>query len=241
MNKKSLYIPFLAFLAAIVVAATLIVLALLAEPSIPILETEPTSQADVVAAPDLRLEEAVRQNADTVAWLTIPGTSIDGPVLQGADNDYYLRRNDLGETDYHGCIFADYESRMTSASDMSRNTVLYGHTFSDGYTGGFYDLAQYRDSEWANQHREIYLSVADAMLQYEVISVGIADINEGTLPIYCNVNDAEYTEILNLAHQRNEIEFDGDDAAEDANKILTLATCTGDSTERLVVVCRLEG
>ena len=41
-------------------------------------------------------------NPDTVAWLTIPGTNIDGPVQQGPDNDYYLRRDSDGNEDYHG-------------------------------------------------------------------------------------------------------------------------------------------
>ena len=39
-------------------------------------------------------------NPDTVAWLTIPGTNIDGPVQQGPDNDYYLRRDSDGNEDY---------------------------------------------------------------------------------------------------------------------------------------------
>lgn len=225
------------FLAVALVAALLLVKERQFDP-ITISEEEAPLQTSF-SSPDPRLEEAARQNPDTVAWLTIPGTSIDGPVLQSVDNDYYLRRNELGETDYHGCLYADYEAHLSSADDISRNTVLYGHTFTDGYTGGFFDLAQYQDSEWANQHQEIFLSVADAMLQFKVISAGIAHTDEGTLPIYCNVNDKEFAEIVALAEQRNATDLDGG-TYEDADRLLTLATCTDDPSERLVVVCRLE-
>lgn len=234
-RKMIFYVP---FLAVTFVAALLLWNEHRSDPSITILEEETPPQTSSLA-PDPRLEEASRQNPDTVAWLTIPGTSIDGPVLQSVDNDYYLRRNELGETDYRGCLYADYEAKLTSANDISRNTVLYGHTFTDGYTGGFFDLAQYQDNEWANQHQEIFLSVADAMLKFKVVSAGIACTDEGTLPIYCNVNDKEFAEIVALAEQRNVIDLDGG-AFEDADHLLTLATCTDDPSERLVVVCRLE-
>ena len=49
-------------------------------------------------------------NPDTVAWLTIPGTNIDGPVQQGPDNDYYLRRDSDGNEDYRVCYFADADA-----------------------------------------------------------------------------------------------------------------------------------
>lgn len=34
-----------------------------------------------------------------VAWIDVPGTAISGAVMQADDNDYYLRRNELGEDD----------------------------------------------------------------------------------------------------------------------------------------------
>ena len=71
-------------------------------------------QAGHVEPPDERLAAAQKENPDTVAWITMPGTNIDAPVQQYGDNDYYLRRDEKGGKDYHGCIYADYACRMDS-------------------------------------------------------------------------------------------------------------------------------
>lgn len=76
---------------------------------------------DGVEPPDERLAAAQKENPDTVAWITIPGTNIDAPVQQYGDNDYYLRRDEKGNKNYHGSIYADYACRMDSAVKISRN------------------------------------------------------------------------------------------------------------------------
>lgn len=88
-------------------------------------------QGEHVEPPDERLAAAQKENPDTVAWITIPGTNIDAPVQQYGDNDYYLRRDEKGTEDYHGCIYADYTCRMNSGEKVSRNLIFYGHTFTD--------------------------------------------------------------------------------------------------------------
>ena len=112
------------------------------------------TQTEHVESPDKRLSTAQKENPDTVAWITIPGTNIDAPVQQYGDNDYYLRRDEKGTEDYHGCIYADYVCRMDSGVKVSRNLIFYGHTFTDeDYTGGFEDLHKYRVFEFGRKTR----------------------------------------------------------------------------------------
>ena len=95
------------------------------------------------------------------------GTNIDAPVQQYGDNDYYLRRDENGSEDYHGCIYADYACRMDSSVKVSRNLIFYGHTFTDeDYTGGFEDLHKYRVFEFGQENPYIYVSLADEKLGY---------------------------------------------------------------------------
>ena len=54
------------------------------------------AQTGRVEPPDERLAAAQKENPDTVAWITIPGTNIDAPVQQYGDNDYYMRRDEKG-------------------------------------------------------------------------------------------------------------------------------------------------
>lgn len=93
-----------------------------------------------------------------MAWLTVPGTNIDGPVQQGPDNDYYLRRDSDGNEDYRGCYFADADA-IVSLANLSRNLVIYGHTFTDGWDGGFAQLDRYLDADWALEHTDIQVEI----------------------------------------------------------------------------------
>ena len=74
----------------------------------------PIRHSSDINPPDERLANTQEENPDTMAWITIPSTNIDAPVQQYGDNAYYLRRDEKGNEDYHGCIYADYACRMDS-------------------------------------------------------------------------------------------------------------------------------
>ena len=74
------------------------------------------AQAEHVEPPDERLAAAQKDNPDTVAWITIPGTNIDAPVQQYGDNDYYLRRLHLCRL----CLPHGQQRKSFSQSDFLR-------------------------------------------------------------------------------------------------------------------------
>ena len=146
-----------------------------------------------VSQPEPRL--AQEDNTETGAWITVPGTNIDAPVQQASDNDYYLRRDTAGNADVHGCVFADYACDLNSTS-LSRNLVLYGHTFEDGYEGGFKALHNYEQDSFAEEHPYIYLSLPDAALTYRVVSAGVCSAADDRDCIEPNPDDAAFAQIL---------------------------------------------
>ena len=88
------------------------------------------AQTEHTEPPDERLAAAQKENTDTVAWITIPGTNIDAPVQQYGDNDYYLRRDEKGAEDYHGCIYADYACRIDNGEkSFSQSDFLRTHFY----------------------------------------------------------------------------------------------------------------
>lgn len=99
-------------------------------------------------------------NPDTVAWLSVPGTSIDGPVVQAADNGTYLNRDFEGRQSAAGTLFLDCDS---DPDLMGRHSVIYGHHMKDG--GMFAPLVKFREEEFFREHKEIDLYLPDRMLR----------------------------------------------------------------------------
>lgn len=158
---------------AILSGTLMMVLALSACTHRPAAPGEPVASSSPAQSEAATAESALHtfSNPDTVAWLTVPGTNIDGPVQQGPDNDYYLRRDSDGNEDFRGCYFADSDA-IVSLANLSRNLVIYGHTFTDGWDGGFAQLDKYLDADWALEHTDIQVEIGGTVLTYEVCSVG---------------------------------------------------------------------
>ena len=55
--------------------------------------------------PDAQLDSPITD--EMVAWLTIDGTNIDYPVMQGSDNSRFLNIDPFGEYSLSGSIFLD--------------------------------------------------------------------------------------------------------------------------------------
>jgi len=69
-------------------------------------------------------QELQAMNPDVFAWLTVYGTNVDYPVLQGINNMKYLSTNPEGNYSISGSIFLDSENSK-DFSDF--NSILYGH------------------------------------------------------------------------------------------------------------------
>lgn len=112
-------------------------------------DTAPPAQAERTANPrSVDVEACVAQNPDFAAWLTIPGTPVDYPVVRSNRTDYYLTHLFSGENSKLGCLFslpsADYQT-------PSRNIAIYGHHLSHS-DAMFSSLVQYKDSGYCAAH-----------------------------------------------------------------------------------------
>ena len=66
------------------------------------------------------------RNSDTVAWLYVPGTDINMPIVKSDDNVYYLSHDFDKKSNIMGWAFADYKNTFPT---LSTNTIIYGHTY----------------------------------------------------------------------------------------------------------------
>ena len=56
---------------------------------------------------EVDFDQLRQQNEDVTAWLYLPDSVINYPVLQHGDNDYYLTRQIDGSYNKNGSIFMD--------------------------------------------------------------------------------------------------------------------------------------
>lgn len=70
------------------------------------------------------------------AWLTIPDTQVNYPIMQGKDNLEYINKDCFGKYSLSGSIFADFQNK----SDFTdKYNLLYGHHMDKGLMFGSLD------------------------------------------------------------------------------------------------------
>ncbi len=119
-----------------------------------------------IPVPDKNLDwDAIKsENEDIYAWIYIPNTNVDYPILQHpTDDSYYLEHNLDGSTGYPGCIY----SESVNKKDFSdANTVLYGHNMKDGSM--FASLHNFEDNQFFEDNCFIYIYTPEKTYVYEV-------------------------------------------------------------------------
>lgn len=73
------------------------------------------------------LNACLAQNRDFVAWLSIPGTKINYPVVRSDNTEYYLHHLFTGKESKLGCLFS---LKSSDYQIPSRNIAIYGHHIS---------------------------------------------------------------------------------------------------------------
>ena len=184
------------------------------------------------------LEELMAINPDVRAWLTIPDTTIDYPVLQGEDNSEYLNKDVYGQFALSGSIFLD----SRNASDFSDPySLVYGHHMDAGKMFGALDAFEKKD--YLAQHDTGYLYLKDASWKITFFACVKTDAYEEV--VFNPTTSADGDEALLAYIKKNAVaETDGfadGDGAADVQRIIGLSTCAdNDSDARTVLFGYLE-
>lgn len=179
------------------------------------------------------LDKLLDINKDTVGWLTVNNTNIDYPVVQYSDNDYYLNRDFYQNKNRHGWIFMDYRN---SYSDLSDNTIIYGHNLANQKMFGTLRYATNASWYTKTNNQIITLNTLDSNLKWKIISVyKVPKTNDYLVANFSSPD--EKLEFLRMIVGRSIYDFN--EEYDEDTKILTLSTCSNGTKERLVVHAKL--
>lgn len=164
------------------------------------------------------LASLARINPDVYGWISIAGTNINYPLVQGDDNDYYLNHAYTGDYLPIGSIFVDY--RCEESITRNFNTVIYGHNITTGTM--FHDVVKFfKDDYFDNTY--IYIYTSDGIYVYEPFSIYETryDYNYFRTGFTSADDFIEFAgELAGNSSKKKEVTFTEND------RIITLSTCT---------------
>lgn len=170
-----------------------------------------------------------KRNKDTKGWLKVNGTSINHPVVQAEDNDYYVHTTIDREYNFGGWPFFDFRNNLDG---KDKNIIIYGHNMRDGTM--FHDLRYSFNEEWYNKEENqiITLHTITETKKYKIFSMYKVPSEDYYITTNFN-NDLEFKEFLKVIYSRSLINFNK--KIDEIEQILTLSTCDYNLKNRIVI------
>lgn len=154
-----------------------------------------------------------QENEDIIGWIYSENTSINYPVLQGEDNNYYLRRLANGEYNIAGSIFMDFRNNPNL---QDNNTIIYGHNMKNDTM--FASIQEYKNQEYYDNHNVMYYFTPEKNYVVELFA-GYTISVESDIYDLSVIDDEKLQEIISKSDFKSNVEVTEED------KILTLSTC----------------
>jgi len=169
-------------------------------------------------------------NADAVAWIKIDGTTINYPVMQTTNNEFYSKNDIYKKNDSCGSIYMDYQNDKRL---VDKNTVIYGYYIKRGIM--FADLDKICKGK-LGKDIDIYIYTPEKSMRFKVFS------SYTTIPeeysINTQITEKEYEQYVETLKNKSEKEFNG--KPDYSNQIITLSTCDKLGKKRILVHAELE-
>ncbi len=178
----------------------------------------------VVASEDDSQERQIDWDAlppEVIAWVEVPGTSIDEPIVQATLDapNAYLHMDALGQGAY-GTPYIDCECTLETPFVM-----IYGHHMSDGSV--FADFASFVDEAYALGHQKIFLYQRDGeTLELRVLAVDVVNASRERL-----ITDQTYD--LNSMAEKADLRFN---QTSTTSQLFAFATCSYQTDNSRTVV-----
>lgn len=199
---------------------------------------ESDTQAHVNRVPN-PYKDSFLANDDMAAWIQIPDTVIDYPVMwTPRDENYYLYRDFEGNDNKNGSLILDTDS---SVDPLTTNLIIHGHNMRSGAMFG--NLTDYESEQFCQDHKQITLFTEECQRNYEVIAVFRSQVFKKTDNVFKFYKffqadtPEEFDDFYNNIKEMSL--YDTGVTAEFGDRFLTLSTCVYHVEQgRFVVVAK---
>ena len=163
-------------------------------------------------------ESLMKVNPDIVGWMVLEDSSIDYPVVHGADNVYYL--DHLFDLTYNpsGALFIDCDN---DGDFSDKNTVIYGHHMLQEPLM-FADVEKYKNQDYYESHKVMQIYTPTTTYDIYPIAGKYETGTGGYIQFYFN-SDEEF--LSYIQEFINASTFTSEEEIKPEDKIVLLSTC----------------
>lgn len=179
-------------------------------------------------------EELLKVNPDVAAWVTMEGTQIDDPIVQGEDNQEYLNKNVYGEYALAGSLFLDSRCDRTFQGSYQ---LVYGHHMEKHRMFG--DLDLYLDPQFFESHTTGTLMVPGRTYSLQILASMRTEESDHFIfdPEHCLSEPESFRqEILSKSEYIHEELWREWEQEPEKYSVLALSTCSSEKEEERIVV-----
>ena len=167
---------------------------------------------------DVDFGELLALYPNVVGWIYSEDTSINYPIVKGADNEFYLIHGIGGEYNTYGAIFAD---ACNTGTFQEANTILYGHHMQNGSM--FASIAGYKTQDYYSQHPVMWLATPAGNYRVDIYSCYVTEPESEAYRLnFVDVDD--YASWISGTISRSLISAEV--SPDITSRILTLSTCS---------------
>ena len=166
------------------------------------------------------LAACLAQNDDFIAWIRIPGTNVDYPIVWTDDAEYYLHHTFTGKQGAAGTLFS---LMKTDYSIPSRNIAIYGHHLKSTGEKMFTSLMRYKSPDFYEDNQTIVLDSLYRHSEYTIFAVVNMKAGDWEPSRTTFSGDTAFMAFVNRA--KSEFLYDTGVEVGADDHILTLITC----------------
>ena len=176
------------------------------------------------------LSELQKLNPDVCAWLTIDGTNIDYPVVQGATNMDYINKDVYGEFSLSGSVFLD----STNEKDFSDGySLVYAHHMEGKVMFG--ELPDFMEQAYFDGHTGGTLFLPDRTCRIEIFACLYTDAYDTAVFSPSEISDEASQSYLLEYLMQESVQY-REIGVTASDRIIGLSTCSEASTNGRVLL-----
>lgn len=188
-----------------------------------------------VSDPQMTFAELLKINPDVRAWLTLDGTNIDYPVVQGKTNLTYINTDIFGEFALAGSIFLDSRNDGLLKDDYS---LLYGHDMDEGKMFG--DLSLYKKEAFFKENKTGTLMTPEQTYDLKIFATLLVPSSEERIfnTSVWQDNSADLIEYAksNALHLNEQVIEASQKLDDKLPNVIAFTTCSSEFTQARTVV-----